>query len=144
MNSAGKNDVTLGYCTASDCLPGGANAIDYEEAFKQSSVHEIGHVLGFTHEQQRPDYTQLDCPKDDGTAATGSDTISGGTYLTAVFDRNSIMNYCRGWDGTNPLQYQAGYRGADRISPGDAFGAQAVYSKRFAYWLLPTVTNKYF
>ena len=124
----------LGYCDTTDCL--NTNAVDYQEVFKAVVVHEFGHALGFAHEQQRTDST-ASCPlvKPDDE----SKTLPDGILLTSYYDADSIMNYCRGWDGTTPLGYQTGYRGADRLSPGDLAGAQEVYARRFPYWLAPAV-----
>ena len=128
----GAQDVQVGYCTNADCLPGGANAVDYQEAFKQSAVHEIGHVLGFAHEQERPDTPTPDCPFDNGARSPG------GVFLTSYFDANSIMNYCRGYDGTDALGYQVGYKAAERISGGDVAGVQNAYGRRWPFWFYPS------
>lgn len=135
--SSAINDLTLGYCDTTDCL--GAHLVDYAEAFKETVVHEIGHALGFHHEQRRPDYVTLDCPLDDGTGDQNG-TVSGGIYLTPDYDPTSVMSYCRGWDGTQPLGYQQGYQGADRLSYGDTHGAQVAYGARLPYWLLPAIS----
>lgn len=45
----GTHDFNVGYCTTADCT--GAHFVDYREAFKQSAVHEVGHILGFAHER---------------------------------------------------------------------------------------------
>ncbi len=132
VNPAGVTDVQMGYCTTSDCT--GAHFIDYQEAFKQTAVHEMGHALGFAHEQERLPSSTPECPIDNGFRSPG------GVQLTSYFDDNSIMNYCRGWDGSEALGYQEGYKAAERISGGDVAGVQAAYGKRWPFWFYPNST----
>lgn len=59
------------------------------------AVHEFGHAIGFTHEQNRPD-TPDEC-KADTQGQTGD-------YLVTQFDWHSIMNYCNpAWIGDGKL-----------------------------------------
>lgn len=137
----GVNDhfkLDFDYCTAASCLAGGSDRVDYEERFRENVAHEIGHALQFDHEQSRPDYTTITCPSDnpaDGQSATHD----GGTYLTPDYDVDSVMNYCRGWDGTTTLGFRPGYHAADMLSPGDARGAQIRWGARVAYWMYPSL-----
>ncbi len=59
------------------------------------AVHEFGHALGFTHEQNRPE-APLQCQKDSqGTT---------GDYLVTKYDPHSVMNYCNvKWNGDGKL-----------------------------------------
>jgi hypothetical protein len=59
------------------------------------AIHEFGHALAFSHEQNRPD--RPDKPQD-----WCNETAQGanGDYMTAVYDPASIMNYCNlNWSG---------------------------------------------
>ena len=50
------------------------------------TIHEFGHAIGFSHEQNRPD-TKGEC-------ALMNDGPDGDTYLLTPWDPNSVMNYC--------------------------------------------------
>jgi hypothetical protein len=59
------------------------------------AVHEFGHAIGFTHEQNRPDAPE-EC-KADAQGQTGD-------FLVTRFDWHSIMNYCNpAWIGDGKL-----------------------------------------
>jgi hypothetical protein len=74
------------------------------------AAHEFGHVLGFTHEQNRND-APAECQ------AERSGTV--GDYKVTKFDRGSIMSYC------NP-----NWNGDGKLSQLDIQAAQTVYGKK--------------
>jgi hypothetical protein len=74
-------------------------AATWPDWFKAIVMHEFGHALGFLHEMERPDNWDGTVPSQCTVAPTDPDhgnydPWSGGLYLTAHYDSNSIMNYC--------------------------------------------------
>ncbi len=160
---ASPQTVHLGRCTA-NCTP----TVDYQEAFKLVATHEFGHVLGFTHEHQRGDRSNVPAsclpamPQKTDADASGNllyptdaiyqaalakwndnyAVIGDGIALTALYDPDSIMNYCRGYTTDYPymLGSRSGYYAAEKLSVADLYGIQqTAYGVRLPSWLqLPT------
>jgi hypothetical protein len=99
------------------------------------AVHEFGHVLGFSHEQDQDAPGAIACRKgmceaektrqenagntfDMPSCMADADNNEGGSPLGA-FDPDSIMNYCAPRVGTH-----------GRLSDGDGVAVRRVYGKR--------------
>jgi len=71
------------------------------------AIHEFGHALGFSHEQNRPD-TPSWCNQEQGT---------DGDWAIGIWDLDSVMNYC------NPL-----WNGDGQLSVTDIRAVQEIYA----------------
>ncbi|HEX2690688.1 MAG TPA: M57 family metalloprotease [Kofleriaceae bacterium] len=101
-----KNGMILNFDFAKwspDCMS------DIQFCIEAIAVHEFGHAIGFTHEQNRSD-----SPPECRSEMQGT---TGDTFLTP-YDSNSVMNYC------NPR-----WNGDGRLSPMDITGVQQWYGQ---------------
>ncbi len=85
-----------------------------ERCIRHFAVHEFGHVLGFLHEQDRPDAPAL-CPWGEDKH-TGTDPARG--VSLGEYDPSSVMNYCHRT------------RLPSTLSPSDIAGVRRLYGDR--------------
>jgi Dual-action HEIGH metallo-peptidase len=68
-----------------------------DDQIRKIAVHEFGHVLGFKHEQVRPDTPEW-CTERDAGGDVGSCSFAN------AWDPSSVMNYCNvAWNGNGQL-----------------------------------------
>jgi hypothetical protein len=80
-----------------------AQSISEENCFKAVVIHEFGHVLGMSHEQNRTDeplvYQRLSCGANDPSPVLGQ--LIFGNLRIGAYDNRSVMAYCN----VNRLKY---------------------------------------
>lgn len=99
---------------AADCQ---ANQANLQRCVQATALHELGHVIGFGHEESRPDYPAGgtgDCAKQ----PSSPDGVSYGAY-----DIDSVMSYCG-----QPVGNIATWK--TRLSPGNIAAVQRAYGRR--------------
>ena len=107
------------------------NGAGREGCIKDIAIHEFGHALGFSHEQNRPD-TPAYCQASSGTARQGEDGTELYPGLT-VWDPYSVMNYC------SPSGY---WQGNGVLSAYDVAGMQHYYGVGPRYRAAMQVINE--
>lgn len=99
----------------------------FSEAWTKSTfVHEIGHILAWRHEQDRPDRPNSTVAVCNGYGKDKPEAIGVNTTYATSYDPDSIMNYCRDVNGDDVMDgYTAAASAA--LTAADRAGAQAVY-----------------
>ena len=83
------------------------------------ALHEFGHVLGFYHEEERPDYFAPPGTPSGAPCATQSWPNSSPKYY-GPYDVDSVMSYC-GQPFADPTTWK------ETLSPGDVGAVQRAY-----------------
>ncbi len=98
-----------------DCQASQANL---QRCVQAVALHEFGHVLGFYHEEERPDYPA------GGTGACAQQSFpNANPQYYGAYDIDSVMSYC-GQPAGNIATWKT------QISPGDIAAVQKAYGRR--------------